>query len=1075
MPAFLLSGALHLDAGDRELSPAAWRQIQALQEEKASFSPAQQKMDSQLVFAAKRHRNEAIARGSVSKMRIGAKGDTNGMVKVDIQAEVTSGLLAQIRNHGGKIVNSFVQFHAIRALVPLSEVESIAALTEVRFVKPAVPFVLHNQDPEGVVVHRDNTARNTFAVDGSGVKVGVISGSVQHLDLAQTNNDVGPVTVLSGQVGLGTPGEGTAMLEIVHAMAPGAQLYYAAGEEGEAQFAQNILDLSAAGCQIIVDDIGYPDEPPFQDGLLAQAVNTVTADGTLYFSAAGNGGNLDSGTSGTWQGDFVDGGPAGAPVNGKGGRIHRFGASNYDQVTLGGQGVLLFWSDPMGASTNDYDLYVLDSSGTNVVASSITVQNGAQDPLELIWTDTYAGERLVVVLASGDPRFLYLNTYSGQLAKATSGNIIGHPAATNAFAVAAVGANTAFPEPFTGGANNPIEYFSSDGPRQVFFQADGSPITPGNFSSTGGFVRPKPDIAAADGVSTPVPGPPDDPSGFDPFYGTSAAAPHAAAIAALIKSYNRNLSAAQIRSVLTSTALPMSGLGYLPMAPGMDRDAGFGIVMAYQALASMTSAPPVTTTPPSNQPGLEVVSPNVPGVTLTTLYSFSYGNDGAVPNGLVLGTNAIFYGTARYGGSPAQNVTATSSGYGSIFQITTNGIFTTLALFENTNGASPFSGLVRATNGALYGTTRFGGPNLYQDPSQFGYGTIFQLTANRQITPLAVFNGTNGSGLEAALVQGADGNFYGTTEFGGPVTNVADIYGLVGSSDAGLGVGFGTIFKVTPGGAITPLHYFSGTDGANPPAAMVQGVNGNFYGVTVAGGAFGAGTFFKVTGNGGLTTLHSFTGGNDGGRPFAAPVQAADGTFYGTTFAGGTNGAGTVFKMTTNGVVSSILSFNGTNGANPQAALVQGVEGDFYGTTAYGGPANQGTAFRIAPSGKLTTLVSFNVANGAIPQAAMVLGTDGSFYGTTGGGGTQDNGTIFRLTVAAVPPPVFQTVKAVNGTLGMTWSAVAGQTYQLQYKSDLTQSNWSVLTTVTATDSTASASDSTAGNAARFYRIVIVQ
>jgi len=152
----------------------------------------------------------------------------------------------------------------------------------------------------------------------------------------------------------------------------------------------------------------------------------VTDDGALYFSAAGNAGNFDTLTSSTWEGDFVNGGAAGPPVNGKGGSIHLFGSQAYDNLVQGGQDALLSWSDPMGGSANDYDLYVLDSAGENVVASSVNVQDGSQDPIELIWGDTQSGERLVVVLASGAPRFLHVNSYGGRLAQATSGNIFGH-------------------------------------------------------------------------------------------------------------------------------------------------------------------------------------------------------------------------------------------------------------------------------------------------------------------------------------------------------------------------------------------------------------------------------------------------------------------------------------------------------------------------------------------------------------------------------------------------------------------------------------------------------------------------
>jgi len=352
-----------------------------------------------------------------------------------------------------------------------------------------------------------------------------------------------------------------------------------------ASFAQNILDLRAAGCDIIVDDVQYYIESPFQDGLIAQAVNSVTASGALYFSSAGNSGNVDDGTAGTWEGDFVSGGAVGAPLNSKGGLVHSFGAATYNTVLSGGsiRRADLFWADPWGASTNDYDLYVLDASGSNVVHSSVNFQSGSQDPYESVNT-LNVGERIVIVKVSGAARFLHLDTGRAWLSISTRGKVRSHACATNAFCVAAVAASTSFPNSFVGGVTNPVETFCSDGPRRVFFQANGTAITPGNFSATGGAVRQKPDIAAADGVTTSVPG-------FYSFFGTSAAGPHAAAIAALLKSYNPALTTTQIRNVMTNSALDIE-------ATGFDQDSGSGIVMAFQALQAApvpSPAPKVVT------------------------------------------------------------------------------------------------------------------------------------------------------------------------------------------------------------------------------------------------------------------------------------------------------------------------------------------------------------------------------------------------------------------------------------------------------------------------------------------------
>jgi len=267
------------------LSANVQAQIQALEAEKASFTPVEQKMDSQLIFAFKKSQNISIANGTVPQMAVAAKIDMDGRILVDIKAEVTSNLLAQIVQYGGSIVSSYPQFQAIRASVPLSQVEAIAALSGLNFIQPAIGYGTRS-DPEGVIVHRAAEARNTLHVNGSNIKVGVLSDSVDFLVPAQASSDLGQVTVLPGQSGIPGSGEGTAMLEIVYALAPGAQLFFATGGASEAGFAQNILDLRKAGCDIIVDDIGYFDESPFQDGILAQAVNTVSANGALYFSAA---------------------------------------------------------------------------------------------------------------------------------------------------------------------------------------------------------------------------------------------------------------------------------------------------------------------------------------------------------------------------------------------------------------------------------------------------------------------------------------------------------------------------------------------------------------------------------------------------------------------------------------------------------------------------------------------------------------------------------------------------------------------------------------------------------------------
>ena len=578
--AFVICGVLFsASAQPQLLSDEALRQISALHAEKEGRTPAQQKMDSQLVYATKQNRGQTIAL-NVPLLRPDVKLNPDGRVLVDLKANVTEPLLRELLKAGGEVVNQHPQFQAVRALVPLAAIESLAALPDVLFIRPADECAPRTGSltSEGDTTHAAVTARTNFGVTGAGIKVGVLSDSVDYLTNSQASGDLGVVTVLPGQAG-SSVGEGTALLEIIHDLAPGATLYFATAFSGAANFANNILALRAAGCDILVDDVGYFNESPFQDGIIAQAVNTVTTGGALYFASAGNSGNLNHGTSGTWEGDFLDGGAAGSLLTGKGGILHNFGGGTYNTVVAVDSTyprLDLFWSDPLGASTNDYDLYVLNSTGTSVLRSSTTTQNGSQDPYESVGA-LNVGERVVIVKASGTNRFLHLETGRGRLTFNTSGNAHGHECATNAYCVAATSALTAYPGAFTGGVANPAESFTSDGPRRVFYQADGSAITPGNYSSTGGAVRQKPDITAADGVKTSVPG-------FNPFYGTSAASPHAAAIAALLKSKNNTLTPAQIRTALTNTALDIESLGY-------DRTAGAGIIMAQAALQFVSALP----------------------------------------------------------------------------------------------------------------------------------------------------------------------------------------------------------------------------------------------------------------------------------------------------------------------------------------------------------------------------------------------------------------------------------------------------------------------------------------------------
>ncbi len=320
-----------------------------------------------------------------------------------------------------------------------------------------------------------------------------------------------------------------------------------------------------------------------------------------------------------------------------------------------------------------------------------------------------------------------------------------------------------------------------------------------------------------------------------------------------------------------------------------------------------------------------------PQGTLTTLYSFcSQPNctDGGEPYaGLVQATDGNFYGTTSLAGA---------DGYGTVFKITPSGLLTTLHSFTGypTDGAEPLAGLLQASDGSFYGTTVDGGGNNNCMNNPSGCGTVFKITPGGTLTTLYSFCAQSGcpdgSGPHAGLIQATDGNFYGTTSDGGannggtvfkitPSGTLTTLYsfcaggffcpdgadphaGVVQATDGNFygttyfgGAPFtGTVFKITPQGVLTTLHSFEGTDGANPYAGLVQATDGNFYGTTY--GLYGASTVFKITPQGALTTLHTFDY-TDGRYPAGGLVQATDGTFYGTTSNGGANGAGTVFRL----------------------------------------------------------------------------------------------------------------------------------------------------------------------------------
>jgi uncharacterized repeat protein (TIGR03803 family) len=248
-------------------------------------------------------------------------------------------------------------------------------------------------------------------------------------------------------------------------------------------------------------------------------------------------------------------------------------------------------------------------------------------------------------------------------------------------------------------------------------------------------------------------------------------------------------------------------------------------------------------------------------------------------------------------------------------------------------------------------------------------------------------NGADGASPYGSLIEGRDGNFYGMTNLGG------------------LHFGRGTVFVITPGGAETVLSSFGNntdtpTDGYNPYGSLIEGSDGDFYGMAYGVGPTYPSSIFKITAEGVRTLLWSFGSGSDGDAAYGRLTQGSDGNFYGMTYQGGVNGRGTIFKVTPAGVETVLWSLGGSgDGAHPTSSLTLASDGNFYGMTINGGANDAGVVFRITPDGVETVLHSFgDSGDGWEPQGSLIQGTDGNLYGVTGSGGAFGGGTVFMIT-----------------------------------------------------------------------------
>jgi uncharacterized repeat protein (TIGR03803 family) len=438
-------------------------------------------------------------------------------------------------------------------------------------------------------------------------------------------------------------------------------------------------------------------------------------------------------------------------------------------------------------------------------------------------------------------------------------------------------------------------------------------------------------------------------------------------------------------------------------------------------------------------------------LTLAGAVTVLPGLNGEEPHDLFAAKDGTIYGSTRQGGPP---------GYGTVFSMTTNGVFTTLAAFPYVEPNSTSCSLVQGSGGNFYGTSLGGGA---QDS-----GTVYRVTPHGDMTVLASFASTNGSLPACSLLQGQDGAFYGTANQAGPA-------------------GYGTIFKLTTNLQLISFAPFGYTNGANPLGSLVQDSSGNFYGVCTGGGraplGFGYGGAFRVSPSGVLTPLVFFNL-STGVQPSAGLVLASDGNFYGTLSSGGTNNNGTVFRLNVAGGYTNLVYFRGTNGANPHSPLLQGTDGNLYGTTRSGGAAGQGTFFRLTLDGQFTSLASFPSSPTSLrqPTGALVQGSDSAFYGiaigsfaaslfraTTNGALTQlmslpslfnqpglcaaNDGTLYATTSLGngrILRFVLQTItniQVTNGNPLLTLSALPGQSYIIQSSTNLTAALWQSVST----------------------------
>ena len=394
---------------------------------------------------------------------------------------------------------------------------------------------------------------------------------------------------------------------------------------------------------------------------------------------------------------------------------------------------------------------------------------------------------------------------------------------------------------------------------------------------------------------------------------------------------------------------------------------------------------------------------------------------------LVQGFDGNFYGTTEGGGGTCANNPFATCGVA--YKVTPTGTLTVLHEFcQNacTDGGVPYSGLILSPSGNFYGTNT-------QDLVNHG-GTLYEMTPTGTVTPVHSFSLANQEGTPYGPVTLTPSGFYGISGTGGPD-------------------GDGMIYQVTSSGTLTTLDTFDGTNGFEIPYAgvsLLQLPTGNLLGVTAYGmqSTNGCGSIFQMTPKGALTEVYGFSNTSTFGCGPTALVEGPKGNFYGTATGGGTANDGVVFALSQTGTVTVLHSFcsesNCADGSNPATGLLLGTDGNLYGTTLFGGTNGQGVIYQITPGGAYQVLYSFcsqsGCADGGNSYGSLIQGTDGNFYGATStGGGSGNGGTVFQLSMGLAPfvqtmPPYGKLSSRVailgnelSGTTSVTFNGVAAQ------------------------------------------------